>query len=289
MLQKLGSQLASGTFERDQISELLGLAPARKIGELLETLREESAVMFRSLETLRGESSEEAIRAALLRWLRREVSAPNHLPDRNAAADLLEMLLRSPQDSAWLDLFMVRASEFTVQTPQAAKTTVIKNVNKPPTSTGAVAAPSSNTRQVADAGGPQRPVARPKVDRPTHQAATQRQVPAPAQPSTQSVQAAPTGVEARPTHPVIPVVPQDSGPAIEADRALIAHSPEAAAFIAAINRADPDLGIVLSQCTVTVGENVDIRATGSLHGKVELGMRTLRLAAGRAGLGVVLH
>lgn len=268
-LQKIAQLLESGNPDDAELSAVLGLAPTARINALLDALG--SGTALHALELARCEASDEAIRDGLLRWLRGELATPRRLHSVSAAADLMEMVLRAPAQPAWLDLVVARAALHARPTDAATDTdTSAGNAPAHPASGPAEGHPTRRHPGTATSTRTT-PLGTPTESEPVHN----RVVPvtvagdadAPTTPTPANGQLTGTGPAARPGHQE----PSDR---------------QATAFRVAVARLDAELATALERCDVSIGAVVHISAPQDLHARIEAGMRHLRVAAGRAGLGV---
>jgi DNA polymerase III subunit gamma/tau len=262
-LQKIAQLLSSGNTDLSDVIAVLGLAPATAMEELLTAIGNGQGSL-QALMSIRQVASDDAIRAGLLRWLRDEISRPMRLPDSSTAADLLEMLLRSPSEPAWLDLIVVRAAE------RAHRSGVSQ-----PLSSFAPDSPARKLIHDQPAGSPkQDDLNRGRVARGVSVQVTAGEPP-------HSTKTAENTSDTRITDKQLPVAPVDTPKHGTDDRA--------AAFVSAVARMEPNLGSALKSCSVEVGSAVVISTPEEVRPVIEAGMKQLRLAAGRAGLAVELR
>lgn len=262
-LQKIAQLLSSGDTDLSHVTAVLGLAPATAMEELLTTIGNGQGSL-QALMTTRQVASDDAIRAGLLRWLRDEISRPMRLPDTTSAADLLEMLLRSPSEPAWLDLIVVRAEE---RAHRSGATRALSSF-----------APESPVGKLIH----DRPADSPKQDDLNKGGVTQG---SPVQGTAgERDRTTSTSVEASQARE-----PDKRLPIVAAEPPQHRTDDRAAAFVSAVARMHPDLGSALRSCDVEVGSAVVISTPEKVRPVIEAGMRQLRLAAGRAGLAVELR
>jgi DNA polymerase-3 subunit gamma/tau len=248
-LQKISPLFSSGAVEPAQVATVLGLAPQALITALLDAISGNGSA-HDALVAARNESSDDAIRTALIRWLRSELASPLRLTDPGEVADLLELLLRSPAEPAWLDLFVVRARAL---------------------ATGGRTCGALN----------QQPQATPKDSARSEPARRGNGT----EPGTVNVPGSPAEPDGHGRH--TPPQPVAQAGAETGEPAGGGRQEEA--FIAAVGRADAGLAEILKECRIVIAEQVEITVPPNHREAVETGMRVLRLAAGRAGLAVVLR